>query len=454
MRFQHNPFTDKLDISGMGPNATTSEFLTGNDGIPVPSDASYNIFVFGENASGINTTGNAGTSTLTIHGLASSTTQIGTTRYATNVEAAAQTLGTVALTPANITSFFSSNALPASQGGTGLASPAAHQLMVSNGALPFSLLGVASNGQIPIGSIGSDPVLATLTPGTGITITNGPGSITIDAMGSVAITFTEDSGSATPALNNLNILGTPSQGISTSGSGSTVTLTVADATTTTKGVASFDSTNFSVTGGAVTSDAISVTSGNNITTDASWNLGGSVSIAVSGTTNHALQLGNASGSLTSLGVATNGQIPIGSTGADPVLATITGTSGITVTNGAGSITISASGSGLAWVDVTGVSQSIAVNTGYLSNNAGTVAFSLPASANLGDVFRIVGVQGAWTLSQAANQRILFGSISTTLGIAGSLASTNAGDCVELVATNTSASTAWRVISSIGNITVT
>jgi hypothetical protein len=42
-----------------------------------------------------------------------------------------------------------------------------------------------------------------------------------------------------------------------------------------------------------------------------------------------------------LGVATDGQLPIGSTGADPVLAALTGTSKqITVTNGAGTITIS------------------------------------------------------------------------------------------------------------------
>jgi len=48
-----------------------------------------------------------------------------------------------------------------------------------------------------------------------------------------------------------------------------------------------------------------------------------------------------SGAVTALGAATNGQIPIGSTGNDPVLAAITGTANqITVTNAAGSITLS------------------------------------------------------------------------------------------------------------------
>ena len=44
-----------------------------------------------------------------------------------------------------------------------------------------------------------------------------------------------------------------------------------------------------------------------------------------------------SGLLTSLGAATNGQIPIGSTGVAPVLATITGSTPVKVTNAAGSI---------------------------------------------------------------------------------------------------------------------
>lgn len=60
-------------------------------------------------------------------------------------------------------------------------------------------------------------------------------------------------------------------------------------------------------------------------------------------TDHSLLIGSGTGEITLLGVATNGQIPIGSTGADPVLATITGTANqIVVTNAAGSITLSTS----------------------------------------------------------------------------------------------------------------
>lgn len=59
-------------------------------------------------------------------------------------------------------------------------------------------------------------------------------------------------------------------------------------------------------------------------------------------TDHGILLGSGIGAVTPLGVATNGQLPIGSTGADPVLALITGTANqIVVTPGAGSITLSA-----------------------------------------------------------------------------------------------------------------
>jgi len=56
---------------------------------------------------------------------------------------------------------------------------------------------------------------------------------------------------------------------------------------------------------------------------------------------NSLLYGSASGTISSLGVATDGQLPIGSTGATPVLATLTGTANqVTVTSGAGSITLS------------------------------------------------------------------------------------------------------------------
>lgn len=68
------------------------------------------------------------------------------------------------------------------KGGTGAATLTDHGILLGSGAGPVTPLGVASNGQLPIGSAGADPVLAALT-GTAnqVVVTNGAGSITLSA---------------------------------------------------------------------------------------------------------------------------------------------------------------------------------------------------------------------------------------------------------------------------------
>ena len=170
-------------------------------------------------------------------------------------------------------------------------------------------------------------------------------------------------------------------------------------------------------------------------------------------TQHSILLGGSNThTINSLGVATNGQLPIGSTGADPTLATLTAGVGISITNGAGSITIAGTGGGLAWTDVTGTTQAMAVNNGYTANNAGVVTLTLPASAAYGSIFAVVGKgAGGWKVAQNASQIIHFGITDTTSGTGGSLASTKQYDVVYLL--TTVADTGFTVIQSVGNITV-
>jgi hypothetical protein len=82
--------------------------------------------------------------------------------------------------PVSLTSGISGT-LPVANGGTGLATLTANSLFVGNGTSALTALGVATNGQIPIGRTGLSPVLANLTAGTNVTVTNGSGSITIAA---------------------------------------------------------------------------------------------------------------------------------------------------------------------------------------------------------------------------------------------------------------------------------
>ncbi len=67
------------------------------------------------------------------------------------------------------------------KGGTGTAALTDHGLLVGSGTSAITALSVAANGQLPIGSTGVDPVLATITGTTDhISVANGAGSITLD----------------------------------------------------------------------------------------------------------------------------------------------------------------------------------------------------------------------------------------------------------------------------------
>lgn len=150
---------------------------------------------------------------------------------------------------------------------------------------------------------------------------------------------------------------------------------------------------------------------------------------------------------------TNGQILIGSTGATPVVGTITGTSGISVAVGAGTITLSGTGSGIGWNEITGASQAMAPDQGYVTNNAGLVTLTLPTVAAFGTVINIVGKgAGGWKIAQSAGQQIHVGSTASTVGAGGYVESTNRYDSIELLCTT--ANTTWTCLGGPqGNITI-
>jgi hypothetical protein len=170
-------------------------------------------------------------------------------------------------------------------------------------------------------------------------------------------------------------------------------------------------------------------------------------------TNHATLVGAASNGITSV-LQGAGQVLIGTTASDPTAAALTAGTGISITSASGSITISTLSGGFTWVDVTGTSASMAINTGYLADNAGLVTLTLPATAVQFSEIEVKGYgAGGWLIAQNAGQQIRFGTASTTAGVTGSLASTNLNDGVKLIAAVGGASTIWTVLSAVGNITV-
>lgn len=212
-------------------------------------------------------------------------------------------------------------------------------------------------------------------------------------------TLTGNTGGAVgPTGNNINVVGDGTT-VNVTGNPGTSTLTISASGGGIPGVFDTDSGNATPAGGV-----LNIFGGNNIHTTGAGN---TVTVNVAGTTNHALQLGNASGSLTSLGVANNGQIPIGSTGANPVLATIIAGTGISVTNGAGSITIASSGS-FAYTNVNSSPYVVLTTDEYLGVDCSSIAITieLPNAPTTGQ---------SWTIKDRTGSSFTHNITVTTVG---------------------------------------
>lgn len=334
----------------------------------------------------------------------------------------------------------------------------------------------------------------TITAGTGISVSNGngvSGNPTISAGASIATTYTADSGSATPVGNNLNVFGSGS--ITTSGSGATLTtaltgltnhavLVGAGTSTITKVGPSATAGQIFQSGGASADPVFSTATypstatgtgtilradGTNwvattatypATTTINQILYSSSNNVVSGLTaaNSAVLVSTSAGVPGWSGTMTNGQVIIGSTGATPTAATLTAGTGVSITNGAGTITIAVSGS-VVGQTITGDSggalsptagnwnilggpgctasgsgstltincpnftdttaATLASDNGYFATAAGT--YTLPASPAQGELVMIAAdTTGAVAVTANTGQIIRIGNqVSSTAGTA-------------------------------------
>ena len=166
----------------------------------------------------------------------------------------------------------------------------------------------------------------------------------------------------------LNLLGNNTQGINvTNTAPNTETITAFDAATAQKGVVAL-ATNAEAIAGTDTAKAIT-------SDDLKAKLGVQ--------TLHGLAYGNSTtGVVAWLAEATNGQIPIGSTGNAPVLGNITSTGGtITITNGPGTINLENNESAPAYTNVTNaMSPYTVLSTDYFIScdaTAGPIVLRFP-----------------------------------------------------------------------------
>jgi hypothetical protein len=248
------------------------------------------------------------------------------------------------------------------------------------------------NGELLIGNTtGNTLTKATLTAGTGITVTNGTGSITIDAINNGTVTSVDASGGTT----GMSFSGGP---ITTSGTLTlSGTLAVANGGT---GQTSYvdgellignSSGNTLAKATLTAGTGVSITNGNGSITVAATNNGTVTSVDVSGGTTGLTTSGGpvtSSGTITLAGTLAvgnggtgqtsyvDGELLIGnSTGNTLTKTTLTAGTGISITNGTGSITIATTGAGsVTSVDVSGGTTGLTYSGGPITST-GTITMA-------------------------------------------------------------------------------
>ncbi len=94
--------------------------------------------------------------------------------------------------------------LPTANGGSGVASPTAHGVLVAEGASAFTPI-VLGAGQILIGTTASDPVAAAIGSGSGILVGNSSGAITVNNTGVLSNIATANQTTVSGATGNVTI---------------------------------------------------------------------------------------------------------------------------------------------------------------------------------------------------------------------------------------------------------
>jgi hypothetical protein len=131
---------------------------------------------------------------------------------------------------------------------------------------------------------------------------------------------------------------------------------------------------------------------------------------------------------------------------------LVGSGGITVTGNAGTNTLTISGSGETAWNLIATSQPLVSNQGYICVGGAALSLSLPAVSALGDIIEVtLDGSTSFSITQGAGQSIRFGNLSTTIGVGGSISSTQQGDTFRMVCQT--ANLKWNVLSSMGNPTI-
>jgi hypothetical protein len=127
-----------------------------------------------------------------------------------------------------------------------------------------------------------------------------------------------------------------------------------------------------------------------------------------------------------------------------------GSTGYTFVGTSGTLTLTGAGTGFTWEAIT-TSQPLVASHGYFVMS-GALSLSLPATSALGDTISVSleDTGTSWTITQAAGQKIRVGNISSTVGVGGSVSSTQPGDTITIVSYSNGL---WQATSSMGELQI-
>jgi len=255
-------------------------------------------------------------------------------------------------------------------GGTGAATLTSNGVLIGNGTSAITATTAGTTGQVLTGVTGSAPTFQapaassiTITGNTGggltgnsFTFTGGTtgltfnGAGTTETLGGDLVVANGGTGAATFTTNGV-LIGNGTSAITATAAGTTgqVLTGVTGSAPTFQTPASSSITITGDSGGGLTGTSFTFTGGTTGLTFAgagsTETLGGDLVVANGGTgrttlTNHGVLVGAGTSAITQLAVGTNGQVLLGSTGADPAFGTLTSTlSSLTYTTGAASLNI-------------------------------------------------------------------------------------------------------------------
>lgn len=252
-----------VDIIDGATDANTADKLVLRDGSGNFSAGTITATFSGNITGNITSTGTSTFTTVDINGGAIDGTAIGGTTPSTG---AFTTLSANAGITGDLTGDVTGNADTATTWATArdlsLTGDATATLSGVNGSANVSAALTLATVNSNVGSFGSTTAIPVIT-------VNGKGLVTAASTVSIATTLVVQSDDAVNnsvdlATDTLKILG--GTGITTSNTGDDITISGDDATTTTKGIASFNSTNFTVTSGAVSTNNITAAGDSGTTT--------------------------------------------------------------------------------------------------------------------------------------------------------------------------------------------